>query len=130
MTDDAAEALPRGALPVEVADVLSGERLPGKLDSVLDSAVDAAWATKRLSSAMRSKLLKRRMAEESAESQAWLSATQAEESAQLETWDQRYLLRRATVPELQSRARARGVRGYSKMRKSELIASIEALPRE
>jgi hypothetical protein len=49
------------------------------------------------------------MEEESAETQAWLSEMEAEERAKLDQWDNRYLLRRATVPELQSMAKARGM---------------------
>ena len=50
-----------------------------------------------------------RIEEEDAETQAWLSEVEAEEREKLDQWDNRYLLRRATVPELQSMAKARGM---------------------
>jgi len=42
-----------------------------------------------------------------------------------ELWDERYAVRRMTVPELRERARGLGLKGLSKMKKADLIAAIE-----
>ena len=47
------------------------------------------------------------------------------QSSEIEAWDRRFVVRTATTEQLLAIARERGMRGYSKLRRAELLEAVE-----
>ncbi|ACO60720.1 predicted protein [Micromonas commoda] len=47
------------------------------------------------------------------------------QSSEIEAWDRRFEVRTATREQLLAIARERGMRGYSKLRRAELLEAVE-----
>mmetsp|Transcript_37940 Transcript_37940/g.63810 ORF Transcript_37940/g.63810 Transcript_37940/m.63810 type:complete len:390 (+) Transcript_37940:337-1506(+) len=99
--------------------------LPVTVDRALEVAAELLQSSRTVRTKFQDKLLKANLRDLEEQFEVGMKEEQFATREEFEEWDRKFQLRRLTVPELVVMAKQRRVRGYSKLRKEQLIELLE-----